>query len=247
MLVPAIVFLAGLCAGSFLNVVILRTREGTSFVGGRSRCAACAVELGPSELVPVLSYLALRVRCRHCAVPLSIQYPLVEFVTGVLCLALFVHADSWMMFVRDIVFVAFLTVLFVYDLRYMEILDRFTVPAMGIALLSNIYLGSDPQSLVMGAGVLGGFFLAQYAISKGRWIGAGDIRMGFLMGFMLGFSHAIAALFLAYLGGALFGVALIALKRADGKTPIPFGSFLAVATETVLLFGNQLVDWYLGL
>lgn len=246
MLVPALVFLAGLCVGSFLNVVILRTREGTSFVGGRSRCMSCEVELGPAELVPVLSYVALRGRCRSCAAPISMQYPLVEFFTGILFLAFFFHDASWALFARDVVFVAFLVIVFVYDLRYMEILDRFTVPAMGVALLANIYLGMDPRSLVVGAAVIGGFFLVQYAISRGRWIGAGDIRMGFLMGFMLGLPHGLAALFLAYLVGALFGIFLIATKRADGKTPLPFGTFLALATVAVLLFGTQIVDWYLG-
>lgn len=246
MLVAALVFFGGLCVGSFLNVVILRTREGKSFVGGRSRCISCEIELGPAELVPVLSYAILRGRCRNCAAPISIQYPLVEFFTGVLFLAFFFHDASWAVFARDAAFTAFLVIVFVYDLRYMEILDRFTVPAMGVALLANVYLGTDPRSLLVGAAVIGGFFLVQYAISEGRWIGAGDIRMGFLMGFMLGLTNGLAALFLAYLIGALFGIVLIATKRADGNTPIPFGTFLALGTLATLLFGDQIVGWYLG-
>jgi len=247
MLVPSFVFLVGLCVGSFLNVVLLRTRVGKSFVVGRSRCMACDVALGPAELVPVFSYVALRGRCRHCASPISAQYPLVEFFTGILFLSCYFQGGGWATFARDITFVAFLVIVFVYDLRYMEILDRFTLPAMAVALLFNVSLGMNPRSLVIGAAAVGGFFLVQYAISRGRWIGAGDIRMGFLMGFMLGFQQGLIALFLAYFFGAFVGVMLIMFKKADGKTQIPFGTFLSAATVAALLFGDVISSWYFGL
>lgn len=149
--------------------------------------------------------------------------------------------------VRDVAFVAFLAIIFLYDLRYMEIPDRITVPAMGVALVANVSLGLDPRPLLIGGAVIGGFFLLQYVASRGRWIGEGDIRMGLLMGFMLGLPVGLAALFLAYIAGALFGIFLIATKRASGKTPIPFGTFLAGGTLVALFCGEQIVVWYAGL
>lgn len=246
--VPFLVFLVGLCVGSFLNVVILRTREGASFVRGRSRCPSCAAALAPIDLVPVLSYVALRGRCRSCEAPISPQYPLVEFAAGLLALLMYVHAGGVLgIFARDVTLAAFLLVIFVYDFRYMEILDRFSVPAMVIMFLANVWLGEDPWSLVAGAGLIGGFFLVQYAVSRGRWIGAGDIRMGLLMGFALGMARGLVGLFVAYLLGALFASYLLITKKADGKTPIPFGTFLSAATVISLLWGDSLLGWYLGM
>lgn len=227
---------------------------------GKSRCLTCEIELRPSEMIPVVSYFLLRGRCRSCATPISVQYPLVEFLTGALFLAFYLrYAQGFALpdyvtpenmpvaLVRDLLFISFLMVVFVYDLRYVEILDRFTVPAMGVALLFNLRLGMDARSLVAGAGVIGGFFLFQYAVSRGRWVGGGDIRMGLLMGFMLGIRDGLMALFLAYLAGALLGLVLIASRRADWKTALPFGTFLSAATVVVLLFGKPIVYWYLGL
>lgn len=260
MYLGAFVFLIGLCVGSFLNVVIFRTRNERSIVRGRSRCTVCQIELKPTELVPVFSFLFLRGRCRMCASKISLQYPLVEFVTGSLFLLFFLRytqgfalqdyinsTNIGIAFLRDIVFVAFLVIVFVYDLRYVEILDRFTVPAMGFALVMNLLLGVDAKSMLLGAAVLGGFFLIQYTVSKGRWVGGGDIRMGLLMGLMLGLRDGLMALFVAYMIGAAFGLLLIVSKRANWKTAIPFGTFLSIATLIVLLFGKPMLYWYLGL
>jgi prepilin signal peptidase PulO-like enzyme (type II secretory pathway) len=149
------------------------------------------------------------------------------------------------MFGRDIMFVAFLAAIFVYDLRHMEIPDRFTLPGMAVALAANVYLGSSLTSLLVGGAMVGGFFLLQYVLSRGQWIGSGDIRLGFLMGFMLGPTNAIVALFLAYFAGALFGLALMVARKASAKTPIPFGTFLSAATVVVLLTGDRLAETYL--
>ena len=100
--------------------------------------------------------------------------------------------------------------------------------------------------MLLGAAALGGFFLLQFAVSKGKWIGGGDIRMGMLMGFMLGLVHGLAALFVAYVLGAIVGAYLLLTKKATRKTQLPFGTFLALGTVIILLFGRPLVGWYIG-
>ena len=94
--------------------------------------------------------------------------------------------------------------------------------------------------------MIGGFFLAQFLFSSGRWIGGGDIRMGVLMGCMFGLANGLVALFLSYLLGSLTAITLLVLKKADRKTQIPFGTFLSIASVTVLLTGTRILDWYLG-
>lgn len=243
----ALIFVAGTAIGSFVNVVILRTRAKTSVADGRSKCMGCQLSLSPRDLVPVVSFLALRGKCRSCKVPISIQYPLVELSAGLLFVLAFLNDGLGLAFVRDAAFLSVLLVIFVYDLRYMEIPDRFTIPAMAFALVANLYLGFAWTSLALGAVVAGGFFLAQYVLSKGAWIGGGDIRLGALMGLMLGLPSTVAALFVAYVVGAIYAGWLIATKKGSANTQVPFGTFLSFATVVSMFWGDGIVGWYLGL
>jgi prepilin signal peptidase PulO-like enzyme (type II secretory pathway) len=252
-------FILGACVGSFLNVAIFRTHEGESIARGRSKCRVCEEPVSVGDLVPILSYVRLKGRCRSCKSIISWQYPAVEVATGLLFMLGYLivstqGADNLgllfmaMLLLRYAVFIAYLVIIFVYDLRHMLILDRFTIPAMIFAIIMNLWLGTVPAwSILVGGAVLAGFFWLQFAISKGTWVGGGDIRMGALMGFMLGLEHGLVALFIAYVLGATVGIGMIASGKATRKTPIPFGSFLAVATVIVLFFGGPLIDWYLSL
>ncbi len=254
-----IVFIFGLCIGSFLNAAILRLRENKSVIRGRSKCLSCGASLGPLDLIPVVSFFLLHGRCRTCRSPICRQYPIVEFVTGILFLLFylkfhygwfgvpFVYSIEGLYFlVRNWILVSFLVVLFVYDLRWMVLPDQFSIPAMLVATMLNLWLGVPALSLVLGAVVLGGFFFIQFAVSKGAWIGGGDIRMGILMGCILGLTQGLVALFFAYLLGALVGLGLLALHRVNRKTPIPFGTFLAIGTIGLLFFGEAPLLWYMS-
>ncbi len=253
------VFALGLCIGSFLNVLILRTKEEKS-LSGRSQCMTCKMELKAIDLIPVVSFLALRGKCRQCGSAISVQYPLVEFATGLLFLIFFLRfgqgitiGGDWMQgmeginLLRVLFFISVLVVLFVYDLKYYLILDRFTVPAVVIAVLLNLWIGIPLWSIAVASVGLALFFFAQYAISRGRWIGGGDIRMGALMGAMLGFPQALVALFLSYAIGAIVGLFLLGSNKSEWKTQVPFGTFLSASTIITLLFGEPLLNWYLGL
>lgn len=253
------IFILGACVGSFLNVAIFRVHEGKSVVGGRSKCRGCEEPIRASDLIPILSYLRLKGRCRACKSVISWQYPAVEVATGLLFVLGYIivstqGADNLgllfmaMLLLRYAVFIAYLVIIFVYDLRHMLILDRFTIPAMIFAIIMNLWLGTVPAwSILVGGAVHAGFFWLQFAISKGTWVGGGDIRMGALMGFMLGLEQGLVALFIAYVLGAIVGVGMMASGKATRKTPVPFGTFLAVATVVVLFVGQPLIDWYLNL
>jgi prepilin signal peptidase PulO-like enzyme (type II secretory pathway) len=250
-----IVALLGLAIGSFLNVVIGRLRSGETGWRGRSQCPHCHAVLRPSELVPLVSFVVLRGRCRSCRKPISWQYPAVEFSTSALFLVAFgLHGGTAGMlggdfapFVRDAVFLSVLTVIFVVDLLDMVVHDSVTLPAIVLAAAFNIALGRDPLNLLLAALAGGGFFLFQYLVSRGTWIGGGDIRIGAMMGAMLGFPGVAAALFLSYVCGAAVALGLLAARRAAWSSQLAFGTFLSVGTVLVLFFGERLWGWYAAL
>lgn len=253
--------LIGLAVGSFINALVFRTHEDIP-LSGRSKCLKCERPIDARDLIPVLSFFLLRGRCRGCHASISWQYPAVEFATAVLFvilaidIPLFVSPDLFSVFygplIRNAIFTAFLIIIFVYDLRYSYILDRITVPGMMIAILLNLVLYSivpgwiTPYSMLLGALTLGGFFLLQFVLSKGKWIGGGDIRMGVLMGLMVGFENGLLALFLAYALGAIFGCTLIAAGKKKLGSHVPFGTFLAIGTYVALVWGDAILTWYLG-
>lgn len=251
------IFVFGTVVGSFLNAVIWRLRTKEDFLFGRSYCPQCRHALHPWDLVPVLSYLGLGGRCRYCRKGISVQYVLVELFVGLwfTLAALQIWGDigpiiggtSLALLLRNWYFIAMLTIVFVYDLQYMFILRKVTFPATVLAIAANIALGVGLPSLLLGMFVGWGFFWLQYRVSKGTWVGGGDMQLGLLMGAMLGLKGLLIALLFSYIGGASFGLVLLATKRATRKTRIPFGTFLSLATIVVLLYGNRLLDWYLSL
>ena len=142
---------------------------------------------------------------------------------------------------------AFLIIVFIYDLKYYLILDVVVIPAAILAFIFNMLLGVNPLSMLLAAVVGGGFFLIQYVVSKGKWIGGGDIRLGFLMGIILGWPQILTALFIAYVLGSLISVGLLLFSKKHMSDKVPFGTFLAIATFLTMLYGQQLVHWYMNL
>lgn len=255
------VFILGLFVGSFLNVVVHRLHRHESFVLGYSKCLFCGHRLYPLDLVPLFSYLFLRGRCRYCQHGFSGHYPLIELITGLTFSLIFwrLIPDTSVLSIFFIsavslakvffwwVISAFLIIVFTYDLKFYIILDKVVIPAMVIALLGNLALGHSIGNLLFGALIGGLFFLLQYIISQGRWIGDGDIRLGFLMGLILGWPQILVALFLAYVLGSVVGVGLLLSSKKKWKDKLPFGTFLSMATIICLLFGEQILNWYLNL
>lgn len=238
----------GLAVGSFLNVVIYRLHVGVGFLRGRSYCPFCKHDLGLKDLVPIFSFLSLKGKCRYCSKPISWQYPLVEFGTAVSFLLLYWAFGLGPEFFVYLVYVSFLILIFVYDLRYYMILDKVSIPAFFIAMAGSYFiLNISIVSLLIGVGIGGGFFLLQFLVSRGKWIGGGDIRLGMVMGAMLGVYSLIVALFGAYIFGSIVGIALVARKKKRWKSKVPFGTLLTLTTYLAFIFGDYVVDAYQNL
>ncbi|MFH0819995.1 MAG: prepilin peptidase [bacterium] len=242
------IFLFGLIIGSFLNCLIWRTYQGKSFIKGRSICPKCRHQLAWQDNIPILSFIMLSGKCRWCGKPISWQYPLVELATAILfVLAYFVELRvagcglRVLAIARDWFFIAVLIIIFVQDLRWQVILDRITLPAMAAALLFNLILGFSLGNLLISAIIGGSFFAIQYLVSRGRWIGGGDIRMGALMGLMLGWSVLLAIMF-GYWLGAIAGIYLILSGQKKFSSKIPLGTFLAIGTIAALFWGEAILE-----
>lgn len=243
--------LLGLVVGSFLNVAAFRMMADTSIVFGRSHCQMCGMFLRARDLIPVFSYIWLRGKCRDCKQSISKQYPLVEAATAIVFgLVATSHLygvagfDGWVL-ARDLVFSAALIVLFVFDKRWLVLPDQITLPLIVFAIIANLMLGINAISLLVGALVGGGLYFGLWAISRGRWVGSGDMRMGAAMGFMLGWPGVLVALYLAYLIGGVVAVVMLASGHRRWGNVLPMGTFLAIGTIAVLLLQQIYPDWIL--
>ncbi len=241
----AVVFLLGVVVGSFLNALVWRMPRHISILERHSTCPRCKHALASRDLVPLLSFFLLGGRCRFCHKPISWRYPAVELTTGLLpLLILGVYGWSWAA-LAIILLTLFLEALFLLDTSYHIVPDSVSIPGMVLALVVSLILGRPFGAVAVGAILGTGVFLAQYVVSKGKWIGDGDIRLGALMGLALGWKLLLVALLLSYVSGAIVGSALVALHRKRWKSQIPFGSFLTPATLAALLWGDALLDAYL--
>jgi leader peptidase (prepilin peptidase) / N-methyltransferase len=258
-----VIFLFGLIIGSFINCLIYRLRNKKS-LNGRSFCPHCKKQINWYDNIPLLSFFILKGKCRKCKKTISFEYPLVELVTAITFILIY-HFASLSVYTCSIVplltlfrnwlFASILIVIFIYDFKYYLILDKVSIPAIILALIVNLFIAflntgfnsliSEFLNLALSAIVAGGFFFLQFAISRGKWIGGGDIRLGLLMGFMLGWPYVLPALAISYILGSLVGMFLIGAKHANMKTQVPLGTFLAIGIFIVLIWGSQIVNWYL--
>lgn len=243
----------GLAVGSFLNVCVWRTREDLSFVYGRSMCPTCKKNIAWYDNIPLLSFTLLRGRCRGCQTRISAQYPLVELILGLSFLFVaWHHMTSGVAFVpafvRDLSLIIFLGFIFLYDLQYKEIHTGPTIyPAVVLFLASLFFSWRSWSEMVIGVAVAAGFFLLQFVVSKGKWIGGGDVRFGVLMGVILGWPLTVVGLFFSYVGGALLSIPQLLFKKKKMKSEIPFGTYLVLGTVAAMFFGERVLNWYLQL
>lgn len=240
----AAAFILGAAVGSFLDVVSLRLVRHDQFLTGPSRCPHCHHALGALDLVPVFSFIVLRRRCRYCRAPIAWHYFLVEVAVGLLFVLTFLSAGLTLRGIFLAVELSFLTVLFLTDLRAHVLPDEVSLPAIALAVLGVLFFRQSIPGALLGATVVGGFFLLQYLVSRGRWIGGGDIRLGFLLGLLLGWPLALVALLLAYVAGGIASALLLLARRRVWGSHIPFGTFLTAATAVAIFFGPRLLSLY---
>lgn len=242
-----LLFIFGLIFGSFLNSLIYRLAHGIS-IWGYSACPHCQKKLLYRDLIPLISFLALRGKCRFCGKKIGWQYFLVELFTGILFVLIFwQHQVIDLFLIRNLFFVLVLTFIFIFDLKYYLILDKIIWPSLLIAFLINLFLGFGIWNLILGILIGAGFFLVQYLVSKAKWVGLGDVKFGALLGAMFGFNLTILTIILAYIiGGFIAIILLLSSKKRFGEV-LPMGAFLSVAGFIVLLWGQQILDYYFNL
>lgn len=190
------IFVFGLCIGSFLNCAIYRLEENKK-ITGRSFCPNCRHNLSWQDLFPVLSFIFLRGKCRYCKKKISWQYPLVELFTGILFVLIF-NQSAIFNSLYLLVISCFLIIIFIFDLKHYIIPDKILFPAIIIAVIYNLIFWQNIINNLLAAVIACGFFLIIFLISKGKWMGFGDVKLAFLMGLFLGVSNVLAALFLAF-------------------------------------------------
>lgn len=250
-IISFLAFILGTCIGSFLSAINHRLKnKSKGFIMGRSVCPSCKKKLSWYHLFPIFSFLFLKGKCAKCNKKISPYYPLLELSTGLTYLALTLNygITNWPFLIfYGVIFTLFLAIFF-YDLRYQEIPDSFSLPAIVIAFAGNFFFKLvDPASMAIGALVIGGFFALQFFLSKGKWIGGGDIRLGILIGAFLGLEQGAMALFIAYILGSFISIFLLISKKANRKTLIPFGPFLIIGLIVSLFYGKELVSIYQSL
>jgi leader peptidase (prepilin peptidase)/N-methyltransferase len=251
-------FIFGTIVGSFLNVVILRLKKNKSIIKNPSHCPFCKRKLRWFELIPVVSFFIQKGKCRRCRKKISWQYPIVEFFTGVIFVLIAVYFLNFSFYglinlCYLLIISCFLIVIFVYDLKYYLVSDKIVYPAIFISVLYDVYLALIANqfsiffSSILGAVSMGGFFLFWVLVSKGKWMGIGDIKIGILLGLFFGIYQLFTALFLTFFVGAFISLILIIMKKKKLKSEIPLGPFLTGAAFITLFWGNYLLDWYLDI
>jgi leader peptidase (prepilin peptidase)/N-methyltransferase len=243
MMIGCIGFLFGICIGSFLNVVIDRIPNGESIANGRSKCDFCKKTLRWYELIPVLSWIQ-RGRCLRCKRSLSIQYPLIELITGIGFYLIVTNPDlSPLGLSAACIIFSLLFATTVADFKYELISDVFMII---IFVASTVYHFDSVQSLSsllpyllsgLGASL---FFFLFWAFSKGKAMGFGDVELAFVLGFLAGYPTIIYGLYIAFLTGALIGVILIVRRKKTFKSHVPFGPFLILGTLIAMLYSVQI-------
>ena len=240
----------GLMVGSFANVCISRLPQKQSVVFPASHCPKCNKPIHVMDNIPLISYILLKGQCRNCKQKISLIYPAIELVTGLLMAAVFYRFGfSWECLIFAIVVPA-LVIITVIDIEHQIIPDVITLPGIVFGLAAGSYLNGWLDS-VIGLALGGGMFwlLAEgYFRIRGKMgMGGGDIKYIAAAGALMGWAQVLFIIFVGALAGGIFGGIGMGVKKLDFLSRIPFGPFLALATLISIFFGDLIVDWYLNL
>ena len=239
----------GAVIGSFLNVCIHRLPIGASIVWPGSACPRCKRQLSWYENIPILSYLALRGRCRGCREPISIRYPLVEAITALLFAGCWWYFGPGPLFVARVILGCALIVLFAIDLEHQLLPNIITLPGIVVGFAFSLITEPGWQASLLGILIGGGSLYAiaeiYYRVRHEEGLGMGDVKMLAMVGAFLGWKLTIVTLMMASFSGSIIGVAIVALRHGDMKYALPFGTFLALGAAIAATVGATLLEWYL--
>ncbi len=242
-------FAMGAILGSFLNVLIYRLPRGESIVRPPSACPECGRRITPRDNIPIVSYLILRGRCRHCKAVISSRYPVVELLAGLVpVLLLWRYGLGREALVLCLLSYVLIVVSFI-DLDLRIIPDRVTLPGIAVGLILAPYLGlttfgGSLLGAVVGGGALYLIAIAGTAAFGKESMGGGDIKLAAMLGAFLGWQAVLLLLFVAFLSGAVAGAILLAVRGKDCEHAIPFGPFIAFGTLLAVVWGDALLAWY---
>ena len=243
-------FLFGLAVGSFLNVCIYRIPLKKSIVRPPSSCPQCGGRIRFYDNIPVLSYILLLGRCRQCRTPISLRYPLVEFVVGLLSVALFIPFGPSLQYAFLFLFTAALVVIAFIDLEHKIIPDVISLPGILLGLAFSFFpsAGISPLDALIGVVGGGGFlFLVGTVFEKvtGReGMGGGDVKLLAMIGAWMGWKALPFIILISSFTGAVIGGLSLVVSRQGMRSRIPFGPFLALGALVFLFFGDEIVLWF---
>ncbi|MGI6778179.1 MAG: prepilin peptidase [Acetivibrionales bacterium] len=249
----------GLITGSFLNVCIYRIPEGESIIKPSSHCIKCGKKLKAADLIPVFSYLLLRGKCRYCKVDISPRYVLVEIVTAAVFLLLFIKYGLSMDFIAMAYLMAILIAVFFIDLRHKIIPNELvaagligSVPVIAYNIFEPLKIYSDARWWAPLLGILPGCGFLFMVASAGFLLygsddamGMGDVKIFAPIGLFLGWKMCIIALLLSIITGGVSGIILVAAKVKGRRDTIPFGPFIVLGTLIAIMWGENILGWYL--
>ncbi len=251
-LIEIFVFVMGLCIGSFLNVCIYRLPVSKSIIHPRSMCSNCGTLIASYDNIPILSYLWLKGRCRHCRIKIPMRYPMVELLGGLLALGAYLKFGLTTEALIYFVFFAALLVVTFIDLDHRIIPDFITLPGIPICFaagfaLPNITYKEALLGILIGGGSL---FLVAWTysmITKKEGMGGGDIKLLAMIGAIVGWKGVLFTIFVASLVGTLAGMIVMLQTRKGMKLAVPFGPFLSIGSIAYIFFGTPLITWYFNL
>lgn len=252
-LIVGLVFMFGMCIGSFLNVCIYRLPSSTSIINpSRSFCPKCNSAIQFYDNIPVFSYLWLKGRCRHCKTPISFRYPLIELMTGIIAIDIFFMFGLTPESVVYFVFISSLLVITFIDIDHEIIPDIITLPGIPIGLAASFVLPAMTfKSSLLGLLVGGGSLLlvawTYSLITRKEGMGGGDIKLLGMIGTFIGWKGVIFTIFAASLAGTFVGMIVMLLKGKNLKFAIPFGPFLSIGAMSYVFFGEKVLLWYFHL
>lgn len=244
--------LFGMLVGSFLNVCICRLPKNESIVSPPSHCPLCSYQIRWFDNIPLVSYLLLRGRCRGCGASISLQYPLVELLNGLLTLLLFLRFGPTLAFATLFLLCSALVVITFIDIEHQIIPDEISLSGIVVGFVLSFFIrGHSWQNSLCGI-LLGGGSLLLVAYGYQRLtgkdgMGGGDIKLLAMMGAFLGWKAVPFIILASSLAGSIIGISIMLLQKKDSKLALPFGPYLAFGAVLYIFYGRVLIRWYLGL
>jgi leader peptidase (prepilin peptidase)/N-methyltransferase len=246
-----LIFILGLIVGSFSNVCIYRIPGNESIIYPASHCPKCHSNILPKDNIPLLSYILLKGKCRNCKTKISIQYPVVEFLSGLIYLIIYLLYGLSVQTLIYILLSSALIIIAFIDLNQQIVPDVISLPGIVIGCILSFFVSyisfiNSALGVVVGGGIILIIGITGSVIFKKEAMGGGDVKLAAMIGAFLGWRYIIVSLFLGFFLGALTGIILIMTKIKKREDAIPFGPFIVLGSFITLIWGEQIISWYLG-